>query len=241
MKDKIEISEKNEEEKMKNIEELSNVKKKYTKIRNIIIILIFILILFGIIYYSWKYIVLSKILRANYSVNLGTNYKITEYINENIENPTITYYKDGVCVTGSFWDENKSYFYLDDDNKYYIQERDGYKSYRKINVYENYDPEKIFLFNFQNLLSEPKEIQIKDILNYTFKTNIIIGKEEYRGKEYITLQNGMEKLYSNPENYYIEKQLYQGQVNERIIEKGVVTTETELPDLSTYIDETSNL
>ena len=30
MKDKIEISEKNEEEKMKNIEELSNVKKKYT-------------------------------------------------------------------------------------------------------------------------------------------------------------------------------------------------------------------
>lgn len=241
MKDKIEISEKNEEEKMKNIEELSNVKKKYTKIRNIIIILIFILILFGIIYYSWKYIVLSKILRANYSVNLGTNYKITEYINENIENPTITYYKDGVCVTGTFWDENKSYFYLDDDNKYYIQERDGYKSYRKINVYENYDPEKIFLFNFQNLLSEPKEIQVKDVLNYTFKTNIIIGKEEYRGKEYITLQNGMEKLYSNPENYYIEKQLYQGQVNERIIEKGVVTTETELPDLSTYIDETSNL
>lgn len=241
MKEKIEISEKNEEEKMKNIEELSNVKKKYTKIRNIIIILIFILILFGIIYYSWKYIVLSKILRANYSVNLGTNYKITEYINENIENPTITYYKDGVCVTGSFWDENKSYFYLDDDNKYYIQERDGYKSYRKINVYENYDPEKIFLFNFQNLLSEPKEIQVKDVLNYTFKTNIIIGKEEYRGKEYITLQNGMEKLYSNPENYYIEKQLYQGQVNERIIEKGVVTTETELPDLSTYIDKTSNL
>lgn len=241
MKEKIEISEKNEEEKMKNIEELSNVKKKYTKIRNIIIILIFILILFGIIYYSWKYIVLSKILRANYSVNLGTNYKITEYINGNIENHTITYYKDGVCVTGTFWDENKSYFYLDDDNKYYIQERDGYKSYRKINVYENYDPEKIFLFNFQNLLSEPKEIQVKDVLNYTFKTNIIIGKEEYRGKEYITLQNGMEKLYSNPENYYIEKQLYQGQVNERIIEKGVVTTETELPDLSTYIDETSNL
>ena len=241
MKEKIEISEKNEEEKMKNIEELSNVKKKYTKIRNIIIILIFILILFGIIYYSWKYIVLSKILRANYSVNLGTNYKITEYINGNKENPTITYYKDGVCVTGSFWDENKSYFYLDDDNKYYIQERDGYKSYRKINVYENYDPEKIFLFNFQNLLSEPKEIQVKDVLNYTFKTNIIIGKEEYRGKEYITLQNGMGKLYSNPENYYIEKQLYQGQVNERIIEKGVVTTETELPDLSTYIDETSNL
>ena len=33
MKEKIEISEKNEEEKMKNIEELSNVKKKYTKIQ----------------------------------------------------------------------------------------------------------------------------------------------------------------------------------------------------------------
>lgn len=238
MEEKKEI---NGKEKIKNIEELSKAKKKYTKIRNIIIILILVLILYGIVFYSRKYIVLSKILRANYSANLGTNYKITEYINGDIENPTITYYKDGVCVIGTFWDENKSYFYLDDDNKYYIQEREGYKSYKKINVYENYDPEKIFLFNFQNLLSEPKEITTKDILNYTFTVNVKIDKEEYRGKEYITLQSGMEKLYSNPENYYIEKRLYQGQVNERIIEKGVVTTETELPDLSTYIDETSNL
>jgi len=215
--------------KIENNKEVKQIKKKYKKLKDILLIIIFIILVLLIINFIHDFIIFEKVVKNNAFVYLGENYKITS---EDNGQERIIYYKDGVRkgITRNKNNEVVSfndiaYLIMHDEKQYYTND--------EMMLLHGSNDGKENLFMYMGWSEE--SLDKIDILKTMITSFVRVGKEEYKGKQYITVQMNMYKIWVNPDTYYIEKENLDGQIGEKTIEKNVVTDEDmQVPDLTEY-------
>lgn len=219
-------------EKINNQEELEKVKKQYNNYIKIIkIICVIILIVLGIILIKniYRFVIVNKIVNANVCVDLGDNYKVTFYDIETNQKNYILYYKNNIkkentedCQT--FYTPKGMYVFFETNKVYSFNSDDVFilMSSLKNNFLtsEMFADERILKLNV-----------IKSMMNKKYK----IGKEEFQGEEYVTLDRGYYKYWLEKENYILKFKKTADKIEKIEIEKNVVTDEDiALPNLNEY-------
>lgn len=195
---------KNVNQEIENNEEVKKIKNKYKRIFKIFIISIIIVLTVLTIKILYDFNICEKTINANMTSNLGNNYKITRisYANDII----YTYRKDDIFQNIH---PNGTSLVIVGETAYMFDL--GKKEYQELD------------WNMSNPLNTAEyEISKKDIFVNYILAGAKIGKEEYKGKEYITMRVDTHKVWINPDTYYIEKEVLSGQVEEKTIEKDVV-------------------
>ncbi|MBP3596745.1 MAG: hypothetical protein J6J60_05035 [Clostridia bacterium] len=212
---------------LENNEEVKKVKKQYKKIIKISLIILVICLGLFLINFIKTYLTFSKIMKSNIAINLGDNYKITTY---EVGVPVYVYFKDNVKKTvRNEGKDNEFIIYQTEDKTYGITP----KTKRYFDIELRRGVNEIDLIS--SMMWDKEYLDFKNFVRVMFTESVRIGKEEYNGKDYITLTIGMIKLWVNPETYYVEKELRYGDETLRIIEKDVVKDgDIEIPNLEEY-------
>ena len=212
---------------VENHEEVKVIKKQYKKMRNIILICLSIFIILFAIKFLHDFVIIHKVLKVNYA-DLGDNYKITFYENQ-LQTPRYIYYKDG--ITKYLLPNAPSNIVITKDGYLYVIQTEK-KTYTKFeNVLGNSKGVSLSYMSFG------VDMDIQHILQFMILERCKVSKEEYKNQNYITLQFGMYKMWINPTTYYVEKEIFSGQVTEKVIEKNVVTEEDiKMPNLEGYTE-----
>ena len=108
---------------VKNVEE-SDVKNKYKKLRNIVLLIILVLLVIFVIHTAYELIILNKIFENNLDVDYGDNYKEVRISDGQ---KTVHYCKGNKSkiVAGPngenvmMWDGDKAYLVVNDKKEYY--------------------------------------------------------------------------------------------------------------------------
>lgn len=225
---------KNFNSELENNEEVKKVKRQYKKILKIVLVILAICLVVVLINFIRIYLGFSKIMKANVAVDLGNNYKITTY---EFGFPVYVYFKDNVKKTvRNEGKDNEFIIYQTEDTAYGIMPKT--KRY--------FDVELIRSVNESDLIAsmmwDRDYIDLKNFVRLMFTESVKLGKEEYNGKDYITLTIDMIKLWANPETYYVEKELRHGEEISRIIEKDVIKDkDLEIPNLEEYVKDVNPL
>ena len=227
---------------IKNIKKLELTKNKYHKIKIIFIIIIFFIIIINLSLFSYKYIIMNKIWKANVGVEFGNNFKITIYENKHDIPSQYIYYKDGIKKIISANDSNKSSYQLITKDKYYLI-NDYFKTYLlKTTKDKNitYCPEKMNMFRYYSeILSNEKStpLSIKSVLFSKVK----LKKGEYEGKKYFIFEQGNERMYLNPNTFLVEiilsLPIERGQYTKLQVDINAVTEDLIIPNLENYTEE----
>lgn len=192
---------------IENNEEVKKIKSKYKKISRIFLIAIIMILIVLTIKILYDFNICVKTINANNTSNLGNNYKITRisYAND----ITYTYRKDDIFQNIH---PNGTALVIVGEKAYMFELEK--KEYQELD------------WNLSNPLNTSEyEMSKKDIFVNYILNGAKIGKEEYKGKQYITIRVDTHKVWVNPDTYYIEKELLSGQVEEKTIEKNVVKDE----------------
>ena len=227
---------------LRKVKELEETKKKYLKFRDIIILILIIIFIVYSILILYKYFMIKKIWKANVGTDLGGNYKITIYRDEDEKPDEYVYYRDGIKKYISENDEGQMHtFEIVTKNKIYFI-NDETKTYFTINAEDNnYYPEKINMFNYTGIFEDDEESKFS-IIDVIKDNTTKISKEGYDGKEYIVFEQNNNKMYLNLDTYIAEviKRTYSGgnTLLRMKTEIGAVTEKLELPDLEGYTDTT---
>lgn len=212
---------------VENNEEVKILKSKYKKSKKILLSIILIIVVIVGIKFTRDFIIFEKVMKNNICVYLGDNYKI---VSKNGRQEHILYYKDGVrkAVTNSGNNhevvsfKDIGYFIMHDEKKYFTSDM-SMLAQGSTDGTENI------------LWGSEEELDKLELLKTMITSFAKVRKEEYKGEKYITIQMNMLKLWANPDTYYIEKENVDGQIEERTIEKDVVTDEDmQVPDLTGY-------
>lgn len=203
-------------------EELKTLKQKYKKMKLAIFLVIILVILGFVINLLYTSIVTQKIFKANYSVDIGNNYKITYFYNGEVNR--ITYCKDNRIKnthlsgdTAMMFCEGKQYFVNFKDKEYLVIENNEIDlSNTKVDFIEYIMVEDEYINSLSKIIKMVLE------LNFKIKTE----KDENQ-KEYLTLEmkDYAIKLWINKETNLVEKQVSNGSTQEIKIEKDVVKDE----------------
>lgn len=197
-------------------EDVVEIKKKYKKLRNCILIVVLILILLFLFRLLYTAKTMQDILINNSSIDFNGNYKITTTGVHSSER----YYKDGKMYikhsdfAGTLFYEDVLYI-VDHTNKQY-------------NKMENFalNTNSISLMNYMVIDDETINSFSKMIL-MAWQSRAHIGHENLNGKEYLTLElkSFMQKFWINTETNLVEKESNDGQIVEIKLEENVVTDE----------------
>lgn len=219
---------------LENNEDVKKVKKQYKKIIKIVLIILAICLVVLLINFIRMYLGFSKIMNANISVDLGDNYKITTY---EFGLPVYVYFKDNVKkIVRNQGKDNEFIIYQTENESYGILTKT--KKYFDVDLFRKVN--EIDLIS--SMMWDKEYIDLKNFIRVMFTENVKLGKEEYKGKDYITLTIDMIKLWANPENYYVEKELRYGDEIIRVIEKDVVNDEDiKIPNLEQYVKDVNPL
>lgn len=203
-------------------EELKTLKQKYKKMKLAIFLVIILVILGFVINLLYTSIVTQKIFKANYSVDIGNNYKATYFYNGEVNR--ITYCKDNRIKnthlsgdTAMMFCEGKQYFVNFKDKEYLVIENNEIDlSNTKVDFIEYIMVEDEYINSLSKIIKMVLE------LNFKIKTE----KDENQ-KEYLTLEmkDYAIKLWINKETNLVEKQVSNGSTQEIKIEKDVVKDE----------------
>ena len=191
-------------------EELKTLKQKYKKMKLAIFLVIILVILGFVINLLYTSIVTQKIFKANYSVDIGNNYKITYFYNR-IKNTHLS------GDTAMMFCEGKQYFVNFKDKEYLVIENNEIDlSNTKVDFIEYIMVEDEYINSLSKIIKMVLE------LNFKIKTE----KDENQ-KEYLTLEmkDYAIKLWVNKETNLVEKQVSNGSTQEIKIEKDVVKDE----------------
>lgn len=212
---------------LENNEDVKKIKKQYKKIIKIALILLILCLILFLINFIRIYLGFSKILKANVGVNIGDNYKITTY---EFGHPVYVYFKDNIKKTvRNEGKDNEFIIYQTENESYGIIPKT--KKYFDVNLFRKVN--EIDLIS--SMMWDRENIDLKNFVRVFFTEGVKLGKENYKGKEYITLTIDMIKLWVNSDTYYVEKELRYGEEITRVIEKNVVKeNELSIPDLDVF-------
>ena len=211
------------EKNVKNKEKVeTKMNHKVLKIVLSILLIVAILILvIAVGMFSYKVIIVKKIVDNNVDVYLGNNYKIIKTFKDGNEiKEEIIYYKDGIAKQSAangknciLRDENSVYIYSMDEMKYYDLGNETIGA----NLSENYN----LLMNV--MLSKEDVDSIGEIIKLITDYGFSVGKTEVDGKEYIVLsiEDDAFDIYLNKDTYICE--MCQGETQK--VEMGTVTDE----------------
>ena len=204
--------------------EVKEIRNKYKKLRNIILVIILIFLVVFLINFAKDVIILNKIFENNIEVDYGNNYKV---IREQDNQITEILYKDGRTkhVAGDhgqnimMWDEDVAYLVVK-DRKEYIE----------------YTGDEIPMIHMggDNTVTTLSGIMIAkedvDSIFKLIKNKIIFGinidTENIDGKDYYVLETSLDvKIWFSKEDYKLFKELNYGRVMTIDVIKDVVTDE----------------
>lgn len=207
--------------KNKGKEETKKNNKILKKVLTILLFVVILIVIVAIGMFSYKVIVVKKIMDNNVDVYLGNNYKIIKTFKDGNETKEeIIYYKDGIAKQSAangknciLRDENSVYIYSMDEMKYY----DLGNETIGVNLNENYN----LLMNV--MLSKEDVDSISKIIKLITDYGFSVGKNEVDGKEYIVLSINDDAfdIYINKDTYICE--MCQGETQK--VEVGTVTDE----------------
>ena len=213
---------------LENNEDVKKIKIQYRKLLKIVFIIFLLIFLLFIINFVKTYLEFSKILKANFAVDLGENYKVITNTDGFL---THICYKDGVKKTVrheglpneiiAVQTKDKAYMFSEKNKIYWDIESD------------KMDISKVDLIYSTYWLKE--DITAKNVIRVMLTEGVKIEKESFEGKDYIILKMNMIKIWINPDTYFAEKEIRYGEEIERIIEKDVVTDEDmNIPNMEGY-------
>lgn len=206
-------------------EELKTLKQKYKKMKLAIFLVIILVILGFVINLLYTSIVTQKIFKANYSVDIGNNYKITYFYNGEVNR--ITFCKDNKIKTmhfsgntGMIFANGKQYLVNFSNKQYLILENNGVDiSNTKVNFIQHIALDNEYINSLGKIIRLVLEENLK-----------IKTEKDEKQEEYLTLEmkNFGTKLWVNKETNFVEKETSNGSTQEIKIEKDVVKDEDVL-------------
>lgn len=222
--------------------EIDYLKKYRNKIRNFKIFFIgILLIIIAVIVgkFGFKFYVLNKTISRNNNYDIsggeynGGNFAVSIY-EESVEkdtNPTKIYSRDRILkkVKGDTvleYSEGEEYFYINQENK----------TYKISNDKELIENKNKISIKTEGLLNFDKKPSKLEILKLAFSKDIVIYKQDFRGKMYYIIRDMNGRcLWADMDTFFIERENVNGKVKEFRVSSGVVTyRETEKPDLTGY-------
>lgn len=217
-----------------NKEELEKIKKKYKKIRNIVLTLILIIVVPIVLNITYKTIIVKRMYTVIGKTLLSKNYKMTQefensgtlesYIKDG-KNKTVFRHKDDVTMI-SYNIEDTSYTFMENP-------KEGIKNYYKRELPLNYEETSEEEMLESMGCNKKGKFKISNALKIVLASKIKISNEEYKGTKCYKIKNDGEKYYSLVDKKTFEV-IYQNE-GERKIEYDVVTDEDmKLPNLEEY-------
>ena len=209
--------------KKKGIDETKKNNKILKKVLTILLFVVILIVIVAIGMFSYKVIVVKKIMDNNVDVYLGNNYKIIKNrtYNNGSELDEILYYKDGNVKhvvggkTRAIKDGEYLYMISEEEKSYYALSNDG-------SAFFTYSENANLLLNW--LVDKNDVDSYFDVLKFVALGGINIKKEVVDGKEYIVMgdkNNDSMNQYINKETYLIEM----GAGNTQKVEIGTVVDE----------------
>ena len=206
-----------------NNKELSEVKNRYKKLKNIIIIILFILIGIFLINEIHDIYILNKILKYNVDVDCGNNYKVVRNENGDISE---FYLKDdrskhvgGNGKNVMMWTKDSAYIVLHDTKEYF--EFIGDEMPMK------YMGGRTTVTFFPSIMVSKQDIDsLFELLDFKYSFRINIDSEVIEGKDYYVLETDVDiKMWFSKEDYKFLRELNYGRLTTIDIEKDVVADE----------------
>lgn len=198
--------------------EVIEIKNKYKKIRNSILLVVLILLIIFFIALSVKTIKVQELLRANLTESYGNNYKMTrtDY------GGAIIYFKDGNKLQRN----GESAGTLSYDGKGYVLNFET-KEYWDI-------PLEVGIFARENMvvsncmaLSGEEVNSFFKMISHVIYSGIKLGEENFNGVECYTISanNNSMKIWFDKETKYIIREGFSGNLSDVKIEPGIVKNE----------------
>ncbi len=214
---------------MKNVDvknvEVSDVKNKYKKLRNIVLLTILVLLVIFVIHTSYELIILNKIFENNLDVDYGDNYK---EIRISDGQKTVHYCKGNKSKIAAgpngenvmMWDGDKAYLVVNDKKEYY--------EYVGENQPMMYNGGRKTVTTFNTIMISREQVdtllELIEIRFSVFKMNV--GIEEMDGKEYYVIETDSDvKMWFNKDDYRLVKEMNYGRVSTVEVIEDVVTDE----------------
>lgn len=214
-----------------NNKEVSEVKNKYKKLKNIILCIILIIVVIFVINLVHDVIILNKIFENNIEVDYGNNYKVIREQNNQI---TEFLYKDGRTkyVAGDhgqnimMWDGDVAYLVIKDEKEYI--------EYTGDDIPMKHWGERNTVTTLSSIVIAKEDVDsLFDIIKEKIIFRMSVGTEMIDGKDYYVLETDADiKMWFSKEDYKLFKELNYGSVMKVDVIKDVVTDE----DMKTPIE-----
>lgn len=214
---------------MKNVDvknvEVSNIKNKYKKLRNIVLLIILVVLVIFIIHTSYELIILNKIFENNLDVDYGDNYKEIRIADGH---KTVHYCKGDRSKIAAgpngenvmMWDGDKAYLIVNDKKEYY--------EYVGENQPMKYNGGRKNVTTFNSIMISREQVdsllELIKIRFFVFRMNV--GTEKIEDKEYYVIETDSDiKMWFDKEDYKLVKEMNYGRVSTVEVIEDVVTDE----------------
>ena len=203
--------------------EVKEIRNKYKKLRNIILVIILIFLVVFLINFAKDVIILNKIFENNIEVDCGENYKMILTQDDSV---SVNYFKgnrskhvagvDGENVL--LWDGNVPYIILHDTKEYYEYPENEMMMFKGENRTVTFFPTLV--------LQKESVDSLFDVIKDKIIFRMSVGTEMIDGEEYYVVDVHSDiKMWISKADYRCIKEISYGQVKKVEVIKNVVTDE----------------